>query len=288
MDKSHRRSISVGELCHREVRFDGARVPTQTLHMSVLISMQLWAARKFHPLDPLFEYLAELGYEAVETYTPLFADDPRGFRRRVDAHGLRIPSLHMELSDLVEQQSRCLDAASELGAKIIIVPHLHRHDPLESATDWLKLGEDLSRVAESAQQRGFMVGWSNHAKEYVPLPDGRRPIDCVLAPSKVSYEPGLGWLARQGQDIKREFALYGPRIHALRIKDTRLDGTMAEAGWDDIGCGAIGYEALWPDIMALPNLQTIVVDHDDPTDFRRFARRSMESINQYRKPRAAA
>ena len=67
------------------------------------ISFQLYSARNFPPLEPVLEGLAEIGYDAVEGFLPNYGDDPKGFRKKIDAVGLACHSFHMPLTGLTDE-----------------------------------------------------------------------------------------------------------------------------------------------------------------------------------------
>jgi sugar phosphate isomerase/epimerase len=235
------------------------------------ISIQLWPARQVD-LAQALSRIARLGYDSVQPYPPLFADDCPAFKRMLDDHALCTPSVHMELSDLESELRRWTDMAHLLGATSIVIPHLREGDRLDTADDWNRLGDALARTAGRVRAEGLRIAWANHDREYRLLPGGTRPIDLVLSSTDVDYEPVLGWLTRTGQDTAAELERYGSRIRTLRMRD--WDGRR----WTPIGEGLVGYGALWPRIAALPVLGQVIVDDDLPSDFFDFARRSFSVV----------
>jgi sugar phosphate isomerase/epimerase len=250
------------------------RPPTEVLEpLTPYISIQLWPARQLD-LALALSQIAQLGYDSVQPYPPLFADDCPAFKRMLDDYALRTPSVHMELSDLESDLRRWTDTAHLLGARSIVIPHLRQGDRLDTADDWNRLGDALARTAGSIRAEGLRIAWANHDREYRLLPDGRRPIDLVLKGTDVDYEPVLGWLTRTGQDTAAELERYGSRIRTLRLRD--WDGRQ----WTAIGKGLVGYSALWPHIAALPVLDQVIVDEDLPPDFFDFARKSFNALTE--------
>ena len=68
------------------------------------------------------------------------------------------------------------------------------------------------------------------------------------------------------------------RIKAVHIKDVAPRGTnLDEDGWADVGFGIIDWHRLLPALRAT-NAESFIVEHDNPKDFLRFARRSRETI----------
>ncbi|THD48401.1 MAG: sugar phosphate isomerase/epimerase, partial [Bradyrhizobium sp.] len=57
------------------------------------LSLQIYSARKFPPLEAQCAALADCGYAFVETFGPLH-DDPAATRKILDRHGLTARSAH--------------------------------------------------------------------------------------------------------------------------------------------------------------------------------------------------
>ena len=69
----------------------------------------------------------------------------------------------------------------------------------------------------------------------------------------------------------------GPRITAVHIKDLAPEGDAAEDGWTDVGHGT---QAWGPIKAALDahGIDHMVIEHDNPADHARFARRSLQAV----------
>ena len=193
-------------------------------------SYQLYSSRNFPPLAAQLPVLRAMGYDAVEPWLPAYGEDPAGFRRSIDASGLRCHGFHMPLSGLVDETSRFIDIALTLGAGVMIVPWIAPEDRPVTAVGWQDLGAALARGAAAAAAQGLQVAWHNHDFEYVPLPDGSRPIDHILAAPDVMFEIDIGWVTRAGADPLAELTLYADRIVAVQCKDMAAPGTQAEDG----------------------------------------------------------
>ena len=111
--------------------------------------------------------------------------------------------------------------------------------------------------------------------------DGSRPIDRILegGGEDVGYEIDIGWLTRAGVSAEDEFERYGNRIHAIHVKDTASDGVIEEDGWVAAGDGIIDWNALQSHFRKT-HAAYVVAEHDNPSDWRRFAERSIRFMRR--------
>ncbi|WP_421725913.1 sugar phosphate isomerase/epimerase family protein [Bauldia sp.] len=237
------------------------------------ISFQLYSARKFPPVEGQLEALAAIGYDAVEPYRGAYGDDPAGFRKMLDTYGLACPTAHIGLADLDADIDAVVETAGVLGLETVIIPAIPAEERSQDANGWKALGEKISAHAEALKARGLKLAWHNHDFEYVTLPDGSRPIDHLLAGADVMWEPDIGWIVRAKRDVASELARFSGKVVALHIKDTAPDGVTADDGWTDVGAGTIDWRALWPAIETTGS-NLLVLEHDEPSDWRSFAENS--------------
>jgi len=112
----------------------------------------------------------------------------------------------------------------------------------------------------------------------MPLADGTRPIDHILgADDEVVFEIDCGWITRAGADPAAELERYADRIIAIQTKDTAPFGTTVDDGWVATGDGVIDWAALVP-YFRRTRADHIVTEHDNPSDWYRFATRSIDHI----------
>jgi len=97
----------------------------------------------------------------------------------------------------------------------MIAPWLPPEERGKTAADWQKLGASLARAGETVRQAGLKVLWHNHDFEYLPLPDGSRPIDHLLAAAGEGV--GFDW---PGQD----WSIVALIVAYLADPKTRADG----------------------------------------------------------------
>jgi sugar phosphate isomerase/epimerase len=83
---------------------------------------------------------------------------------------------------------------------------------------------------------------------------------------------------RGGQDPAKEIDRLAADTIAFHIKDVAPAGTKFEDGWASVGHGTIDWKALWPHIRKAPKAGVLVVEHDNPSDWRSFAERSFATV----------
>ena len=245
--------------------------------MAYKLAYQLYSSRLFPPLEAQFPILRDMGYEAIEPWLPAYEKDPKAFRRALDEAGLKCWGFHMPLDGLIEETERFADIAETLGATYMIPPWIVPEKRGTTAAFWRGLGESLAEGAEKVARRGLKVVWHNHDYEYLPLADGTRPIDHILdgAGPNVGFEIDFAWVVRGEADPVTEITRYADRIWIIQLKDTAPLGTEEEGGWAATGDGIVDWKALAP-LFATTPADHLVAEHDNPSDWQRFARRSID------------
>ncbi len=241
------------------------------------ISYQLYSARKFPPIETHIEALAAIGYDAVEPYGGAFGTDPAGFRKKLDAAGLACPSAHISLADIDASRSAVIDTARTLGLEVVIVPAIPGDQRSKDVDGWKALAAKLTEHAAGFAEAGLKFAWHNHNFEYVRLSDGSRPIDHLIGAAGVLWEPDIGWIVRADADPKAEIAASSDQVISFHMKDVRKDDSNEEDGWADVGHGAIDWQGLWP-VISGTGADLLVVEHDNPSDWRRSAERSYAHV----------
>ena len=240
------------------------------------LSFQLYSARKFPPLEAQCAALAELGYACVETFGP-WHDDAAATRRLLDRHGLAARSAHFSLDMTENHAERTVDIARELGVEIIVAPHLTSAERPTTAADWKALGARLARIGERFADKGFRFAWHNHDFEFRPLLDRSLPIEHLLGDG-LFWEADIAWIARGGADPALWIERYRGRIPLVHVKDIAPAGEHAdEEGWADVGAGILPWRDLWRR-CAEAGAEIMVAEHDNPSDFKRFARVSFDAM----------
>ena len=251
--------------------------------MSVLdrVSFQLYSARKFPPLDSQLATLAKLGYKNVEPYGGLF-QNPDELRVGLQKYKLATPTAHIGIDRLRADVDAVGRMAKDFGIELLIVPAVPQEERTSSVEGWTKLGRELAGYQKQLAAQGVELAWHNHSFEFAKLPDGSYPLDHIFAAAPgVRWQADIGWIQWAGEDPAAWIKTYSDRVTALHIKDLAPKGENAvEDGQADVGHGVLDWKRLMPAIKS-PGVLYLVMEHDNPSDFERFARRSYQTVSTW-------
>lgn len=246
------------------------------------VSFQLYSARNFSPWDTVLGHLSNLGYTQVEGFGGNY-EDPAAFKALLDKHGLAMPSGHFfPLEQFEDDLGTVVSTARTLGMERLFCPALPPEQRVADADAWTSVGHRLEDIGKKVRDAGLRFGWHNHDFEFASCADGRLPMDILLesAPS-IEWEADIAWIVRGGQDPLAWIEKYGARITTAHVKDIAPeDECIDEDGWADVGYGVMDWKGL---TTALRNIgvDLFVMEHDNPSDFERFASRSIETFKRF-------
>lgn len=238
------------------------------------LSFQLYSARNT-PLAQALQIIADAGYASVEAYRDNFAD-PDAFRLALDAQGLSVPSMHINIGPLRVDAQACMQQARDFGSTHIVCPYLDVSErPVDSA-GWTTLIAELSDHARRWRDEGFSFAWHNHDFEFLALDDGAVPMQLLLEQApELHWEIDVAWIVRAGAEPAAWIEQHAQRISAVHLKDIAASGEcLDEDGWADFGHGIVDWESVMP-LLANTPASLYAVEHDNPSNLTRFATRSM-------------
>ena len=243
-------------------------------------SFQLYSARNFTPWSDVCEMLGKLGYKQVEGFGGNY-EDAAATKALLDANGLSMPTGHyFPLGSFEEDLAKSLAAAKTLGMERLFCPapdDAYRDG--EDAANWIALAKRMEEACKKVNDAGFRFGWHNHHWEFMPLSGGEIAMDLILehAPS-IEWEMDVAWVVRGGADPLEWIAKYGDRITTAHVKDIAPAGECEdEDGWADPGHGTMDWKALKSALDGV-GVDIFVMEHDNPSDVERFARRAIETF----------
>lgn len=244
-------------------------------------SFQLYSARNFQPWDGVIETLARLGYKEVEGFGGVYAD-PAGFRRLLDANGLSMPTGHFPIDMLENDFDGARRIADALGVRLMVCPHLAADQRPTDAEGWRGFGRRLGAVGETAKKAGYGFAWHNHDFEFRPLADGSLAQAHIFdAAPDLGWEIDVAWVVRGGADPLKWIADHASRIVSVHVKDIAPAGeALDEDGWSDVGHGTIDWRGIMSALRGTP-AGHFIMEHDKPSDYERFARRSIEAAKTF-------
>ncbi len=245
------------------------------------LGVQLYSGRKFPPVEAQLETIARYGFASVETFGP-FYDDAEATKRMLDAHGLSAKSGHVSLAMLEGEPERVIEIARRLSMGFVVGPFLPPPERPATVEGWKAIGARLGAIEARLLSAGLRFAWHNHDFEFRPLKDGSLPIEHLLG-DRLQWEADLAWVIRGGADPRRWIEHYRGRIPLVHVKDIAPAGENTdEDGWADVGAGVAPWAELWP-LCVAAGAESMIAEHDNPSDFDRFVRASAAAMRGYRK-----
>ena len=240
------------------------------------LSMQLYSARNVRSVAEQLASVERNGFTNVETFGPYY-DDVGETRRQLDRRGLSANSGHFALVMAEQQPDRVVEIAKALGMEWVVIPFLPADERPADAAGWAALGRRLDALGQRFGRDGLGVAWHNHAFEFSALEDGSLPIEHLLG-DDLHWEADLAWVAKGGGDPKPWIQRYRGHIPLVHVKDIAPSGDKAdEDGWADVGTGTLPWDELWR-LCVAAGADIMIAEHDNPSDFDRFARVSAKTM----------
>ncbi|MEO3387017.1 sugar phosphate isomerase/epimerase [Mesorhizobium sp. CAU 1741] len=239
-------------------------------------SFQLYSARNFQPWSDVLAMVAQAGYAQVEGFGGLY-DNPQELRAALDRNGLTMPTGHFSLDMLENDFGAARRIAETLGIGTLICPHVAADMRPSDKAGWTAFAGRLAAVHENCRKAGLRFAWHNHDFEFVPCADGSVPQTVILdAAPDIGWEIDVAWVVRGGDDPLKWIDDYASRIVAAHVKDIARQGeALDEDGWADVGHGTMDWPAIMQALRDKTPARVFVMEHDNPSDAGRFARRSI-------------
>lgn len=243
------------------------------------ISYQLYCSRNFPPLADTLKMLSEAGFTEVEAYGGLL-EDLDSLKAGVAANGLKVTSSHVGIDIMESDPDKAIQIIQDFGMRAVFIPYLMPDDRPTDAAGWTAFGKRLAKITVPFVAAGIPVGWHNHDFELVATETGETPLDLMMAAAPdLKLELDLGWVTRAGENPVAWINKYAGRIVAAHVKDVAPAGENTdEDGWADVGHGTMDWAAIHAALQAA-GVHHYVVEHDNPTDHKRFANRSLATLS---------
>jgi sugar phosphate isomerase/epimerase len=225
--------------------------------------------------------LSDLGVKNVEPFGGLFADADALSAALTENH-LSAPTAHVGAPSWRNDFDAIVGKLKMFGVRTAFMPAVPPDERVQGLEAWKALGQELSGYAKRLKDHGIRFGWHNHSFEMVTLPDGSMPLEWILGENPdVLWQADIAWIVRGKQDPAALIRRYGERVASFHVKDLAAEGEHAdEDGWADVGHGVMNWTALLPVMRATP-ADVWVLEHDNPNDDSRFAKRSMEAVTSW-------
>jgi sugar phosphate isomerase/epimerase len=257
------------------------------------IGLQLYTVGKEMDEDPAgtLKHVAAVGYKEVEV-SPMSKISTKDLRKLLDDVGLKSPSGHYMLPDLLGNVQQKIDQAKDLGQQYMVVtvpwiadPSRVKADPKDgqmgfflaliqnlTLDDWKWNAEQFNKVGEQVKTAGLKLGYHNHNFEFKPYGNttGYDEFLRLTDPKLVSLEMDCGWVTVAGKDPLAYLAKYPERYQLLHIKDFRKGFTPTTTLMEksagapvptELGRGVIDYG---PIFAAAKHIRAFFVEQEPP------------------------
>jgi sugar phosphate isomerase/epimerase len=249
--------------------------------MTKRISFQLYSARKTQQWSAVIEHLAKCGYKEVEGFGANY-EDVAATRALLDQHGLTMPTGHFSIDILEKEPKKAIKIAAALGIRTIYCPFIMPDQRPKSGAGWKAFGKRLGAVGKAMREEGYGFGWHNHDFEFKKLSDGSLPIDRIFEGGPMlDWEIDLAWVAHAKHNPVKWIKTYGERITAVHIKDNAPKGeNLDQHGQADVGKGTLKWTEIFKAVRENTRCTSYVVEHDDPKDFKSFAKNTFNYLSK--------
>jgi sugar phosphate isomerase/epimerase len=232
------------------------------------LGVQLYTVRTLieKELEATLKAIADIGYKEVEVVRSTLAQVGPAARRA----GLSPISIHVD-TPLVTgnwdawkfargsvpadyDMAAVIRDAQAVGARYLVLPYLMAAERAGGVAFYTQLAETLNRVGEQVTKAGLTFCYHNHGFEFEPFPDGRRPLDMLMAATKpelVKLELDVFWVSVAGADPVKVIEQYKGRVPLLHLKD-KAKGAPTETQeskvppttFTPVGSGAVDFPAV--------------------------------------------
>jgi len=240
------------------------------------IGLQLYTVGPELDADPAgtIKRVAAAGYTQVEL-SPLSKVSPQELKKLLDDNGLKNPSGHHILPDLISHLDEQIATAKQFGQQymIVTVPWISDVSRIKSnpadgqmgfflaliasltLDDWKWNADQFNKIGAEVKKAGLQLGYHNHNFDFKPLgaTTGYDEFVRLTDPELVKLELDCGWMVVAGRDPVTYIDKHPDRYRLLHIKDfkkgftprtTMLDNSPGAPIPTELGRGAIDYKPI--------------------------------------------
>ncbi len=249
------------------------------------ISIQLYTARHFKPFEPILNFFSEIGIRNIELFG-LDTIDVDHFQQMLISSNISTHSTHVSF-EAIENTQSIIEKAKKLNIKHVIVPAPPAKNNAEfkntfnmNEEEWTTFGKNLSKYIKKFEDEGLTLGYHNHSYEFVALPSGKLPIECMMEHDEnLKFEIDLGWAIAGGADPKIWIEKYSDKIIACHLKDffNKEKNMLNHDNQSAVGDGFIDWKELL-DSISHTKCELFILEHDDPKDYKEYTKRSIDNL----------
>ena len=247
------------------------------------ISLQVYTARHFKPYKDIFKFLSDSGLENVELFEVEAFDETKDL---LEKYNLTAKSSHIGF-DTLKDTKKIISSLQKLNVKHAIIPCPTgkpggKFEAIfdKNEEEWNNFGIELSSYVDIFEDHGITLGYHNHSYEFIPLPSGKFPIECMMDQNEnLKFEIDLGWTVAGGADPNIWIKKYSNKIIACHLKDfySKEENMLDHENQSAIGDGFIDWNDLISSVKNT-NCELYILEHDDPKDYKEYISRSLENL----------
>ena len=279
--------------------FAASLLEIPSLHANPLnlpIGLQLYTVGDEMDRDPAgtLKAVAAAGYKQVEL-SPLSKTPAKDLKKALDDAGLKNPSGHYILPDLLSNLQEKIDYAHQFGQEFMVVavpwvadPSRFKPDPASgqlglflevvkglTLDDWKWNAEQFNKIGEQVKKAGLQLAYHNHNFEWKSFGSVTAYDEFLRLtdPGLVKLELDCGWAIVAGQDPVAYLTKYPQRYNLLHVKDFRKGFTPRtelqvdkDAGAPvptELGRGSIDYHRIFA-AAKKASIRALFVEQEPP------------------------
>lgn len=285
-------NIAVGTIAVAGI-WEGSALPALADPLGLPVGLQLFTVRNLLAKDfeGTLHKVAAAGYREVEA-AGFYDRTAAQVKQSLQSAGLRCPSAHYPLFDLMQNTEDKIAYAHELGLQYMIcsfpaLPHPPKIDPKSknvgaqlnamiagmSLDDWKWNAEQFNRIGEQTRKAGIQFGYHNHDIEFRKY-GATTAYDELLRltdPQLVTMEMDCGWVEVAGHDPVAFLKKFPNRYSMLHVKDETMisppQTSMNPRGSSiELGRGKIDYKRILAAAQATGHIRHYFVEQEEFPD----------------------
>jgi len=216
------------------------------------IGVQAYTYRNSFPngVAAVLDSVKALGITEMEGPNPKNIS-PEEFKKMLDARGIKMPSIGIDYTAIVDDPDAAIKLAKIFGSKYIMVAWIP-HGKTFTVDDAKKAVDDFNTVGKILRKKGITLCYHDHGYEFVPYLDGTL-FDYIVQntdPKYVSFEMDIMWTFHGGADPANLLLRYPDRWKLVHLKDIRKGVENDLTGGTDthndvaVGTGQIDYPVI--------------------------------------------
>jgi len=211
-------------------------------------AIQLYTLREMDESVPeLLRRVADAGFDGVEYAYRVPEADPATVTDVLAETGLDVPSAHVPIDELEDEQAATVERYRELQTERLVVPYLDSEE-FASVERVRETANRLDTLAEELADHDYPLLYHNHDAEFAAL-DGRTAFDVLVEETEtVDFELDVGLATYAGVDAADVIERHADRIELVHCTDTHVDAD--EAAHATFGTGDVDYEPVFDAIEA--------------------------------------